>query len=73
MIELNSTYGDLEQAPWDCYTGDKLFPNKGGYYLLAGMSGATMLCFIVTRVKSKKRKLSCFILLFNWWTQNNTQ
>ena len=47
---------EFEQAHWDCYTGNKKGPNRGGIYLKAGMSGGTMHCFIVTRVKPKKWK-----------------
>ena len=45
---------EFEQAHWDCYTGHKIGPNRGGIYLKAGMSGGKMHCFIVTRVKPKK-------------------
>ena len=45
---------EFEQAHWDCYTGNKMGPNKGGIYLKAGLSGGTMHRFIVNRVKPKK-------------------
>ena len=44
---------ELEQAHWDRYTGNKMCPNREGIYLKAGIVGATMHCFIVTRVKPK--------------------
>ena len=47
---------EFEQAHWDCYNGNKMGPNRREIYLKAGMSGGTMHCFIVTRVKPKKKR-----------------
>ena len=44
---------EFEQARWDCYTGNKMGPNRGGIYLNAGLSGGTMHCYIVACLKSK--------------------
>ena len=46
--------GEFKQAHWDCYTGNKMGPNRGRIYLKAGLSGDTMHRFIVNRVKPKK-------------------
>ena len=44
---------EFEQGHWDCYTENKKCPKRGEIYLKAGMSGGTMHCFVVTRVKPK--------------------
>ena len=54
---------EFEQAHWDRYTGNKIGPNKWGIYLTAGISGGTMHCFIVTRVKSRNWGVSCSITM----------
>ena len=36
---------EFAQTHWDCYTGNKKGPNRGGIYLKAGMSGGTRHCF----------------------------
>ena len=40
-------------AHWDCYTGNKKCPNRGGILLKPSIIGETMQCYIVTRVKTK--------------------
>ena len=47
---------EFEQAHWDCYIGNKMGPNRREIYIKAGMSGGTMHCFIVTRVKPKNKR-----------------
>ena len=44
---------EFEQAHWHCYTGNKIGANRGGVYFKAGLSGGTMHCFIINRIKSK--------------------
>ena len=44
---------ELERDHWNCYTGNKMGLNRGGLNLKAGMSGGTMHCYILTRVKPK--------------------
>ena len=36
---------EFEQSHWDCYTGNKLSPNRGGIYFKSGMSGETALLY----------------------------